>query len=339
MKRKALFATVIAAPLALVLGACSATPVGGDNGGSEAKALTLKIGYVDTPGTLVDLAAIRFEEELEERSGGAITVENFGGGQLGAENEMVESMGLGALDMAIVGDSVISVFAPEYSALSFPYLVESAEHLEAIGSSEIADELSAVFQEELGVSVDRWLARAPRMLSANRAVETPADLAGLKLRVPANPVMEAAWAALGASPTPVAFNELFLALQQGVVDAQENPIDTVVATHFEEVQSHQMLTEHLFAPYFVLVSDRYLEGLDDQQREWISESMDAAQAHLRELVAQGQSEGLETLKAAGMTIITPDIDAFRSKLMDSGVIDDFADEWAEGLVERIRALA
>lgn len=177
--------------------------------------------------------------------------------------------------------------------------------------------------------------RGPRHLTtSNRPVRTPADLAGLKLRVPEIPVYLAAWRALGASPTPMAFPEVFTALQQGTIDGQENPLSTIHGNSFHEVQRHLVLTTHVRGNGWMIASERFWQSLTEADRRLLQQAVNDASAHADEQIAQREVGLLATLRQRGMNVIEPDINAF-STVVQREVPPRFADRWLPGLLDAV----
>jgi len=357
-RRNVLAAMGVAATVGL-----SSSPVFG------ARQITIRFNHVDGPGG----AGYHFSEKLKsllaERTNGRIQVQNTHSGQLGAERDMYDSMQIGAIEMGRSSSLLISVAAPLYAALDMPYLFRSQQHLRNVLSGPIGQAMHQEFLTRRGIRVLGIVNRGPRHLTtssgpigqamhqefltrrgirvlgivnrgprhlttSNRPVRTPADLAGLKLRVPEKPVYLAAWRALGASPTPMAFPEVFTALQQGTIDGQENPLSTINGNSFHEVQRHLVLTTHVRGNGWMIASERFWQSLTEADRRLLQQAVNDASAHADEQIAQQEVELLATLRQRGMNVIEPDINAF-STVVQREVPPRFADRWLPGLLDAV----
>jgi len=233
---------------------------------------TLQLGYIMAEGDPADEGARRFEELVEERTGGELDIVIHPNGLLGGERDLWEGMQIGSVDIAITGVGPISFFTPQYSGVQMYYAVQDVAHLEKVFNGEIGDEIADALLQGQGGRVLDWWHRGPRHVTANKPIRTPEDLQGLKLRTPEGKLYIQAWQALGASPTPMALGELFTALEQGVVDGQENPLALIATQSFDEVQSHVSLTAHQVQPYVFAISESTWQGLSDEQRQIVEEA-------------------------------------------------------------------
>lgn len=306
---------------------------------AHARELTIRFNHTD--GTAGD--GFHFSERLRallaERSNGRIQVQNFHAGQLGAERDMYDSMQIGAIEMGRSGSLIISVAAPQYAALDMPYVFRSQQHLRNVLAGPIGQSMHQEILARRGVRVLGIVNRGPRHLTTrNRAVNTPADLAGLKLRVPEIPVYVAAWRALGASPTPMAFPEVFTALQQGTIDGQENPLGTIHGNSFHEVQRFLVLTSHVRGNGWMIASERFWRSLTEADRQLLQQAVNDAAAHADQQIARQEDELLTTLQQRGMNVIRPDIRPFAETVLRE-VPPRFADRWKPGLVDQILTTA
>lgn len=306
---------------------------------AHARELTIRFNHTD--GTAGD--GFHFSERLRallaERSNGRIQVQNFHAGQLGAERDMYDSMQIGAIEMGRSGSLIISVAAPQYAALDMPYVFRSQQHLRNVLAGPIGQSMHQEILARRGVRVLGIVNRGPRHLTTrNRAVNTPADLAGLKLRVPEIPVYVAAWRALGASPTPMAFPEVFTALQQGTIDGQENPLGTIHGNSLHEVQRFLVLTSHVRGNGWMIASERFWRSLTEADRQLLQQAVNDAAAHADQQIARQEDELLTTLQQRGMNVIRPDIRPFAETVLRE-VPPRFADRWKPGLVDQILTTA
>lgn len=275
-----------------------------------------------------------FAKLLNEDTNGIINVKHFPAGQLGKDLDVVEGVKMGSIDIAVVGAAQNRVT----DALSIPFLFEDAEHMNKVLRGEIGKKLREKYEEETGIKLIGFAYFAPRMLTTNGVeVKTPEDLKGLKIRVPENPIMVDTWKSLGASPTPIAFTELFSALQTGVVHAQENPYEIILQNSFYEVQDTLIETFHSIPARYLIMNKKRYDSLTPEQQELIETNWLKAADFIEQTYLENDAKFREELIAKGMKIVQPDIDAFREATQD--VWKKYAPEaWGEGVYEEIQAL-
>ncbi|MET3504632.1 TRAP transporter substrate-binding protein [Halalkalibacter oceani] len=351
MKAKFFF-TVMALLFAFLLTACGGSSdtqteadPGADAGdqGEEAPAegggsYSIDIGYINATDSETDLGAQKFKELIEERTGGELTVNIFANAQLGGERDLLEGMSLQTVDMVITGDAIFGMFAPEYSGLSLPFLIKDTDHLDRVLDGEVGDEINAAINESLNSRILDYWHRGPRNLTANTEIRTPDDLNGMKLRVPEIPLVVEAWKILGANPTPMAFDQLYVALEQKTVDGQENPLDMIYTSKLHEVQNYVMTTQHLIAPMVVVINNDTFESFPEEMQAQVVEAIEEAGTYQKQLVKENEEIYRQLIIDDGTTIIDDvDRDAFAKKLEESNIVEQFQGEWAPDLVERIRA--
>jgi tripartite ATP-independent transporter DctP family solute receptor len=251
-------------------------------------------------------------ERLAEKSGGKLRVEVYSGGQLGSERECLELVQLGGLAMTKVSASVLEGFAPEFKVFGLPYLFRNDAHRDAVLNGPIGREILAAPESKFMRGLC-YYDSGSRSFYTKRPIRTPDDLKGLKIRVQESPMAFALIRALGASATPIAFGELYTALQQGVVDgAENNPPSFHLARHYE-VCKFYALDEHTSVPDVVLVSTHFWRSLSAQQQTWLQEAADESAVYQRSLWAKSTAESLAAIAEAGVEIIRPDKAAFAAR--------------------------
>lgn len=275
-----LFAVAVASTFALL-------------GGTSAYAQqSIVVGHSLSPTSHYGIGADAFINKLTEFSGGEFTGTQAPGGQLGGERDMIEGLQIGSLDVVITSTGPLGNFVPEVYALDLPFLFRDYDHARAVLDGEIGQQLLAKIGENQLVGL-AWSENGFRhVTNSQRPVRTPADLDGLKLRTMENKVHMEAFSKMGAAPTPMAFPELFTALQQGVVDGQENPVTVITASKFWEVQGFVSLTGHVYSPAIVLASPILFDGLTDEQQGWFMEAAKASAAATRVEVNRLEEEGV-----------------------------------------------
>jgi len=255
--------------------------------------------------------ALKFAEVIKEQTGGKLHVKIYPNGQLGNEREMIEGLDLRALDMIIVGPSLIGWYAPQYGVMEFPFLFRDYTHLENTLYGEIGKEIEAVVYKKRKIHFLTYFRRGPRYLTTtNRKVILPSDLKGLKLRVPELPVYIESWKRFGANPTPIAYSDMFMALKQGVVDGQENPLETIYTSHLYETQKYLMDTRHLLSYYIVAVGEHFFTKYSPQDQELIKKAIKEAAIFQDKLMDEYEDSYKETLLKNKVEIISVNRDAF-----------------------------
>jgi len=298
---------------------------------------SIVIGHALSPTSHYGLGADAFIAKLEELSGGEFTGTQAPAGQLGGERDMIEGLQIGSLDVVITSTGPLGNFVPEVYALDLPFLFRDYAHARAVLDGEIGQELLAKIDENQLVGL-AWSENGFRHITnSQRPVRTPADLDGLKLRTMENKVHMEAFSEMGAAPTPMAFPELFTALQQGVVDGQENPITVITASKFWEVQGHVSLTGHVYSPVAVLASPILIDGLTDEQKGWFYEAAKASAVATRAEVNRLEDAGVALLRENGMEVIT-DIDKAPFAALAEPAYKVYTDQYGPELVERIKAI-
>jgi len=275
----------------------------------------IKAGHGAQTGHPTHLALERFAELVKEKTAGEVTVEVYPDRQLGEEREMVEGLQFGSVDMAVVSTGPLVAFVPDVAVIDLPFLFEDSEHVYRVLDGEVGQELLKAF-EPRGIHGLAWWENGWRHLTANKSIQTPADLQGLKLRTMQNPVHIAAFEELGASPVPMVWGEVFTSLGQGVIDAQENPITVIATNSLWEVQSHVMLTGHVYGPHAALFSKAKWDSLSPEHQAAVTEAVREATAYQREQSAKLEAENLEKLKQNGMTVVEVDTAPFREEVRD-----------------------
>lgn len=298
---------------------------------------SIVIGHTLSPGSHYGIGADAFIATLEDLSGGEFTGEQAAAGQLGGERDMIEGLQIGSLDIVITSTGPLGNFVPQVYALDLPFLFRDYDHARTVLDGDIGQELLAEIDQNQLVGL-AWSENGFRhVTNSQRPVLTPADLDGLKLRTMENRVHMEAFSQMGAAPTPMAFPELFTALQQGVVDGQENPVTVITASNFWEVQSHVSLTGHVYSPAVILASPTLIDSLTDEQRGWFYESAAASAAATRAEVNRLEDAGVALLRENGMEVIT-DIDKAPFAELAQPAYAVYTDEYGTELVERIQAV-
>ena len=320
MKRNRILSLILAIAMTLTLAACGGNPSGssGDSAPSSSaapsgSATVLKLGTTVNEQDSFQVAAEKFAELVKERTNGAYEIEIYPNGALGDERTMMESMQMGTLDMGIITSGPFVNFVPEMGVLDMPFLFGSNEDVYKILDGEIGQELLSKLE---GSSL-KGLAYAERgfrnLTNSVRAVETPADIAGLKVRVMENEVYTATFTALGVNAVPMAWSEALTALQQGTIQGQENPVNVIYSYKLWESQKHVTLTRHAYASAILTMSLDLFNKLPEDVQVIMKEAAQEAAEFERAWVADNEAEQMQALKDNGMEIVeTPDLAGFRA---------------------------
>ena len=280
----------------------------------------------------------RIAKDVAAKSSGRIDIQSFPAGQLGSGKDMIEAVSAGNLTMTTDGAAALGQFLPQLSVIEAPYLWRDGAHMAKALSSGVLEDMNKTLAEkrQMRMLVPTYYGKR-HMTSKDKAIKTAADMNGFKLRVPPVDTFKAMAEAWGARPTPIAFPELYLALSQGAVDGQENPLPTIQSGKFQEVQKFLILTGHIITPRLVIVNDGFWKGLSAADRDLLSAAIaDGAKWQDAELASQ-EASLVDTFKKAGMTVIEPDLESFRKPVLAS-VPKQFESKWGAGLFDKLLAM-
>jgi TRAP-type transport system periplasmic protein len=302
----------------------------------------VKVIRISTPGTDTEWqskALVAFKDALEKSMPGVFDVQIHYNGTLFAQGTEIEAMQRGNLEVALTSPADLTELIPEYSIFTTGYLMRDAAHLDAVYDGDIGKEVKAKVASDLGLQILRsqYLGTRHVILREPRTVNVPADLAGVKLRMPGSKAWQFLGNALGASATPLAFEEVYLAMQTGTIDGLENPLPDAISAKFYEVSKQVVLTGHQVANVFFTFAKPFWDGLSDDERKAISAAEDAAKKVNDEGVVATEAEGKAFFEAHGNTVTTPDVAAFRKQVLDKFLNSEFAKNWPPGMLERINA--
>ena len=264
-------------------------------------------------------------------------------GTLFKQGTELEAIARGNLEMSITSAQELAVFFPEFSIFTAGYVHQSAAHQVAVFNDPLMEPFKKKAEDELGVKLltVMYLGRRQvnlRQSKAELTVMTPADLAGVNLRMPGTDAWQFLGRALGASPTPMAFTEVYTALQTGAVDGQDNPLPTVVDAKFYEVTKQIVLTSHLVDLNYLAISKSVFDGLTPEQQATLQTAADAAAEFGRQNQLAKEDELVAFLEGQGLDVYEPDIAAFRSHVQSVYRDSEYAASWPAGLIEKINAL-
>lgn len=302
--------------------------------GALAQELTLKLGHLANEQNSWHKASVKFGEELSALTDGRIAVEVFPNDLLGREMDLINGMQLGTVEMTITGESLQN-WAPMAALLAVPYAYTSLEQMDEVASGEIGDQIEAQVIERAQVRPIAYFARGPRNLTSNRAITSPSELNGFRMRVPNVPLFVDTWSALGAAPTPMAFSEVFTSLQNGTIEGQENPLALIQSASFNEVQSHVNLTEHVRSWIYLTISEQVWSQLSEEDQGHVMTAAAAAQEFEREQFLADEQAIRDDLEAKGMNFVEADTAAFAAAAQDAVI--NSVDESIRPIVEDLFA--
>ncbi|MFC0560664.1 TRAP transporter substrate-binding protein [Halalkalibacter alkalisediminis] len=297
----------------LVLGAC-----GGGNGGSsnsnpasgdaeapvaetvEAKIMKLAVATPDERSLTKGL--VKFGESIEEQTGGSIDVEIYSNGSLGGDREVLEGIQLGTIQGTTVSTGPIAQFSSRFNVFDLPFLFPNTDIAYEILDGPVGEELLGDLPEQGMIGLGYWENGFRHLTNDVKEVKTVDDIKGLKIRTLENNLHMDMWRELGANPTPIAYTELFAALQQRVVDGQENPVGNITTAKFYEVQKYLTKTGHIYNASPLLISKSFWDSLTDEEKEVVKKAAEEAKIYQRELNQQEDADATAQLIELGMTI-------------------------------------
>ena len=297
----------------------------------------IKFGHVGEPGSLFAASAEEFAKRANAKLGGKAKVVVFGSSQLGGDKELLQKLKLGTVDIALPS-TVMSSEADLFGVFEMPYLVKDRAHMRRI-ESEVFWQSLAPTAEAKGLKVIAvWENGYRHITNSKRPINTPADLQGIKLRVPEGKWRVKMFQAYGANPSPMKFSEVFTALQTGVMDGQENPFTQIYSAKFQEVQKYLTLTGHVYTPAYATVGSKKWASLPADVRGTLEAVAKETQSFVYDKAARDDEELLGKIKAAGVQVNTPNKDAFIAA--SKPVYEDFAKEvkGAKEVIDRAIAL-
>ena len=241
-------------------------------------------------------AAKFFKMRLEQESGGTLSCDIYTDNVLGSERELLEGCQFGNYDIILATNATVASFDNDIFCLDIPWLFDNKEQVYEVLDGPLGDRLAKGLESK-GFKLLQWQENSFRTLSTNKKIEKMSDLEGIKIRIMENELQLQQWKNYGANPTPMAFTELFTALQQKTVDAQDNGAELTWQTKFYEVQSHYTYTKHIYSPYLILMSMEKFEGLTPEQQEIVLKVSDEAVKYERQRVSEYEEIALENIKA------------------------------------------
>src|SRR5258706_4917472 len=323
--------------LAAALAACSVAAA------APALAQTKTVLRISTPAVPDDWHVKMlyvFKDELAKTAPGRFDVQVHHSGTLFRQGAEAVAMQRGNLEMALLSMQDIARQIPEYSIFTAGYLIRDPDHLAKVYGGPIGEEVGRRIADALGIQLLQavYLGTRQLRLAQPRRVRTPADLAGVKLRMPGSKEWLFLGQALGASPTPMAFTEVYLGLKTGTIDGQDNPLPTVKSTKFYEVTRQIVLTSHLVDVLQLAISVKAWNALPAQDKAEVKNAAAKAAKFNDENRVREEKELTEFFRSQGIEVTTPDVEAFRKTVQAAYLNSEYAEKWPRGLLERINAV-
>jgi len=277
-------------------------------------------------------------EEIKKRTGGRYEIGVFPASQLGNENQINEGLGLGTVDIIYTGASFAGSIHKPLAITGAPFILRDFDHWKAYRDSQLFRDLAKGYEDKTRHKVVAILYYGQRMLTANREIKKPEDMKGMKLRVPPAPLYLMLAKSVGANATPIAFAEVYLALQQGTVDGQENPLPTIMAKKFYEVQSHIMLTGHIAESLLTITGAHVWSKLSDADKKVFEEVLIEAAAKSSDQIRESEQKTADELRKLGKTVVQVDREAFRKAAIPLHNDASAGAGWSQAQYDEFQAL-
>jgi len=299
---------------------------------------TLKWAHVYETSEPYHANALWAAEEIAKRTEGRYKIEVFPASQLGNENQINEGLGLGTVDIIYTGVAFAgSIYGP-IAISNAPYVLRDFDHWKAYRDSQLFQDLAKGYDDKTGHQVLALTYYGQRHVTANKEIKKPEDMKGMKLRVPPAPLFKMFTKSVGANATPIAFAEVYLALQQGTVDGQENPLPTIMAKKFYEVQSHIMLTGHITESLLTIVGGHVWSEMSPEDQKIFSDVMKEAAARSTDAIRASEQKLAEELKKLGKSVVEVDREAFRQAAIPLHNDPDSGATWTKEQYDALQAL-
>jgi tripartite ATP-independent transporter DctP family solute receptor len=299
-----------------------------------AQKTTVNVASTFPPDSPQDKGLNKFKLLVEERSGGRIEVLIHASGAMGDERSTFEMLSTGSVEYGAVGTNDISTFFPKYFICEVPYVFASQDDFWKFWNGP-GKELSNLIEKERSVRTEGVIYRGARYLTANREINSIDDVKGLKMRLPSVKSWFSVWEGFGALPSTISFSEVYMALKTGLVEAQENPPETILTYKFYEAQKYLIATEHVYSAARILSSASWWNSLSKKDQDLLSKAMQEGIAFANDITINGEANFVKQLQEKGMTLIKVDKSVFKQKAQP--VIDKMAqDQWDQAFYTKVK---
>lgn len=308
-----------------------------DAGGKvQMEKVTIKWASVHPPVHPASQTMMKVAKDVFEKTQGRVEIKGFPGGQLGSSMDLIQGVQNGIVDMVSEGAANFGQWVPAVTIAEAPYIWRDVKHLEKAMNGEFGEKINQDLIQKSGMRMLGAMYYGTRHLSTSKKeIRKVSDMTGMKVRVPENDVFVSMAKSWGAKPTPITFNELYLALQQNVVDGQENPLPTFASAKFNEVQKYIILTGHIMTPMLIMINENVWKKISPADQKIIKESIATTIEWQNNEILRQEKELLTKLETMGVTIISPDVESFRNATL-SVVPKIFEAKWGKGTWESIQ---
>jgi len=313
--------------LGLLAAACALAPA------AQAK-IVLKAGHIAAVGHPWHEALVGMAEDVKQATNGEVEIQVYPSSQLGGEREMAQGLGLGVLEMGLFGTGALQALDKRLIIEELPYAWPTREHAYRALDGKLGEALADVLSGMKIVTLSWWESGYRHITNSVRPIEKPEDMRGIKLRVPEAEMRIDTFKMLGALPTPMPFSEVFTGLQQKVVDGQENPLSTIHASKFYEVQGNLALSGHIWGSAVLTISQSAWGRLSDEQKQVLKDAAEKWKLKERDMIAKADDEALKQIEAAGVKVTRPDPAAFQKAVQP--VWSKYEDTFGTDLMNLVR---
>ncbi len=263
---------------------------------------TFKLGIQNPKGHPMEVSAQKLADTVAAKSGGKMKIKVFSGGQLGGDAQTVSALQGGTIEMTILNSGILAAQVKDFEVYDYPFVFANSKEADTVVDGPFGKNLHAKLEAKNIVGLGYWELGFRNLTNSKRPIQKVEDIAGLKLRVIPNPINLDWVKALGANPVPLAFPELYTAMEQRAVDGQENPVTVINANKFNEVQKYLTLTRHQYNPQSVIISKKVWDGMTAEEKKVINEAVTEVTVFQRKLAREQETVALDALKKAGMEI-------------------------------------
>lgn len=276
--------------------------------------ITLRFAHYAAENHPGHIAALQFAERVKARSNGAIQVNVFPNNSLGSPPEQIEQTRLGVIDMSVPTQGALDKFEKAFGAVMLPFCFRDLDHAHRVLDGPAMDWLAPLAEKQNIIILSNWEYGFRNLTNSKRPINVPDDVKGLKIRTPPEIQISASMEALGGVVTQIAFPELYLALSQGVVDGEENPVAVILFSKFYEVQPHLAMTKHIYNNMIHVISARSWAKLSPDQQTILREESTSAGGKMRQLIASEEEDQIKKLEGLGIKVTRPDFEPFKAKM-------------------------
>jgi len=307
-------------------------------GGPASAQIKLKWAHVYEVTEPYHTEALWAASEIRKRTSGKYDIEVFPASQLGNENQLNKALGLGVIDIVYVGINFVAATYEPLGITGAPFMLRDFDHWKAYRGSRLFAELAKGYEDKTGHKIAALTYYGQRHVTANRRINKPEDMRGMKLRVPPAPLFLMFTKSVGADATPIAFSDVYTALQQGLVDGQENPLPTIMAKKFYEVQSHIVLTGHITESMVTVIGSHVWNKLTPDDQKVFADTLKEAASKATESIEASERVLADEFRKLGVTVVEPDREAFRKAAIPLHNDASVGAGWTRAQYDELQAL-